>query len=1407
MKNIFVSSTFKDMQYERDMLQMVVMPEIDSFSMAYGETVSFTDLRWGINTGDLDTEEGAQKILSVCLDEIDKCRPYMVVLLGERYGWIPNQNLMGRISADRNLEDADLEKSVTALEIEYGAMIDKDRLPYCLFYFRESLPLSNMSDKQASIYASESSLHREKLEKLKKRISSLGGAKVRSYSVSWDSETGRVTGLDNLAAMVEGDIKNLLVQEWGKPSLPTWQEKEENGFLVFMTEKCSVFSARLAEMEKLKQDILLPSTRFMLITGEPGSGKSAMMCKLAESLDLDGRYVCPFICGNGNRSSSSWDLLRLNVYWLENILGIAVSKDSEGSSEKLKTFAEWKTYFSSLLQKYSASEKEILILMADALDQLDENFSEALDWIPDKIPPNVKIVVSNRPAQHMPDKLPEDALVRPLNAVKPDDIDTMINYILSAAHKELDNDIRKEIHTRADAGNPLYLSMLLQRLIMLDSEDFTAIKRLGDDMEAIKFYLREVVRSCPHDLEGMSAALLMEAGERIGPDFASFAMDLLAVSRFGLRISDLASIFTLAGYDFAPLDFSRLRKYMRPYFTERTDGRIDFTHRSIRDGFRALAEDKKDKLQALILQHLKELPATDYVRQSEIIYHLHQADDTEYIVEYFKWAEFAEEDTALPLNELKEICVSEGAQWLISILDNGEALGIDAYFLNQMLFGFYNSFKNSRHEQEILLPIMEAVYRCSGFIQNPLHKREFQAVALSSLAEINDRCRNSDKALELFGESLNLHKQSIIQDLFVLVNLVVAYQQIGRKYAEKSNYEEALQMYFRGLRLATQPNTIFIKAPKDTDSFPEIQIDNYWEHPRLKKLSAVLKVRIADIFHAMGQNEIAECYAAEAAQTLRNIKNETEEDVNSELATALTNLASAQESLQKYSLAENSYTEACRLCCENYDKVGSDEYRMEMLHADLRLASFYEATEKRSEALALLYDIAGPSKALYKRLGTPDAEHLHFCAVRDLGLLLVNIGQVKEAEDFILEAVDMAKNSVKEKSNAAALINLAQATRNMGELLILKKKNEEAVLSFRESLDSIEKAYALDSSFVLLQNYARANVRLAQALMQIRQTVEALGLLEKGVELRRLAAETFASEQSRRFYRSGAAEQAKILLEVGNSSAAFAMIDKLILECKEEYATSKTPFSIASVSCIMRVKSKMHREGEELSEALNVLQQAMEFLGQHNHFDDLTLMEEEAECVSDMAVCYNKLGDANRAIDFYGRAAELCEKQLKLKKNEQVEASLIFALNGAAALLNDAGKSGEAISKYLKAKEVYENMGEAIGTESIISYAVDTFEGFANYHYAQGDKIAAMQNYSKALSLIQSLPLDLNNTDRMNNQATLYSKIGACADASVRRGYFEKAKEILLRIDEQTNHTNNMYKSNLEWVIDVLAHI
>lgn len=87
---VFVSSTFSDLKAERNALQARVFPRLRELCEKQGSRFQPIDLRWGVS----DEASLDQQAMNICLGEIERCRqisprPNFIVLLGDRYGWMP----------------------------------------------------------------------------------------------------------------------------------------------------------------------------------------------------------------------------------------------------------------------------------------------------------------------------------------------------------------------------------------------------------------------------------------------------------------------------------------------------------------------------------------------------------------------------------------------------------------------------------------------------------------------------------------------------------------------------------------------------------------------------------------------------------------------------------------------------------------------------------------------------------------------------------------------------------------------------------------------------------------------------------------------------------------------------------------------------------------------------------------------------------------------------------------------------------------------------------------------------------------------------------------------------------------------------------------------------------------------
>ena len=127
------------MQAERDYLRQVVFPRVEEELRKGRIQLEPIDLRQGVEVADLPSEAAREQlVLKVCLEEIQRSRPFLIVLLGDRYGWVPPEERMSAAAEEVGFATELRDKSVTALEIEFGILQQSpEQRRRSFFYFRD----------------------------------------------------------------------------------------------------------------------------------------------------------------------------------------------------------------------------------------------------------------------------------------------------------------------------------------------------------------------------------------------------------------------------------------------------------------------------------------------------------------------------------------------------------------------------------------------------------------------------------------------------------------------------------------------------------------------------------------------------------------------------------------------------------------------------------------------------------------------------------------------------------------------------------------------------------------------------------------------------------------------------------------------------------------------------------------------------------------------------------------------------------------------------------------------------------------------------------------------------------------------------------------------------------------------
>src|SRR5450631_1370314 len=401
---IFISSTFRDMHAERDQLNRVVFPALEDKLRERRCRLEPIDLRVGVNPGASESEqEREQRILKVCLQEIDRSRPFLLVLLGDRYGWVPEEERIQSAVQEAGFQVSTTGRSVTSLEIEYGLLQKHpEQRRRSILLLRNPLPYDKMGEK-AAIYSDEFATdpgapeRTRHLEALKKKIAddALLKPHLHRYSLGWDESTSSPTGLDPWGEKVAEALWKQMDDETRafsqEPDLP-WQEQERFALEEFTERLYRSFAGHEALVGQAVEFAISPvaggADQAWCVTAQSGAGKSAFFSRVFELLSKDKKPILLAEAGGISPRAGRlhWTLRRWTGE-LAAAMGVKADLPDDLRGQALEErFAE--------MLAFAASERRVIIL-ADALNQFERTDRMlSLSWLPDPLPPNVRLLAT-----------------------------------------------------------------------------------------------------------------------------------------------------------------------------------------------------------------------------------------------------------------------------------------------------------------------------------------------------------------------------------------------------------------------------------------------------------------------------------------------------------------------------------------------------------------------------------------------------------------------------------------------------------------------------------------------------------------------------------------------------------------------------------------------------------------------------------------------------------------------------------------------------------------------------------------------------------------------------------------------------------------------------------------------------
>lgn len=526
---VFLSSTFADMQAERDYLVKKIFPAVRSEFRRRNVDLTVLDLRWGIT----EEESKSGKVIEICMDEISRTRPFFIGLIGGRYGWVPtaaesnfDERLYNRFPHVR--EGLAQGKSITEMEMLYG-VLDYPEQTYSHFFIR---PLRSVPKKFLDKKGSANAEKREKLKAAVRKAAAEGKCSVADY-----------TSLKQLGKMVTEALMTTL------DTLYPAEEEMSRMDLIMSNHDAAVARLRkiyVPRTTSVNESLIDDDDEKVIILEAPaGAGKSTFVANYWRKGVAQSSAGTKYIAVHtmiGNEINSAEMCRRALVYEL-------CRNFSELETPDLNIPDEQKVNVAPILKKLSEEYNVRLLWILDGVDKLRNKTDRNLLWLNDILDEERKVLLLGSDEEQFDDFTSgrDDYSHNDLVPLSESQKMSLTAAYLRNFAKGLTVSQRAAIANDRKLGNPgvlrIFLNELLQYGVYEQLDDFMAGYLDAPDMES---FLNVVLKRVEGDF-----------GDKTVSDF----LNILRLSFYGMREEDLVDFLKLKPVEWAAL-FNALEEFV-----------------------------------------------------------------------------------------------------------------------------------------------------------------------------------------------------------------------------------------------------------------------------------------------------------------------------------------------------------------------------------------------------------------------------------------------------------------------------------------------------------------------------------------------------------------------------------------------------------------------------------------------------------------------------------------------------------------------------------------------------------------------------------------------------------------------------------------------------------------------------
>jgi preprotein translocase subunit SecA/nephrocystin-3 len=783
---VFISSTFQDMDEEREILLKNTFLELKKIAKSRAVEVTEIDLRTGV------TKEQAEsgQIVKICLDEVERCADsplFFLGMLGNRYGSV---NWLGDVS-DNILEDKKYSwitnfsnRSLT--EIEIISALER-----------------NKKHNRAFIYLKDGKEDNPKLTELKNWL----------IGKSENNKNIEVSHYRDISEFREQTIESFiktLDELYPKNEMISEVEKLRSSHQIFAQSRQNIYIPH-KENEAILSDFIDSEQDRLLLYGESGYGKSALISNYFEKFKQDNNsfVIEHYIGGAGEFSNDLYQMLRRIMLEIKEEFELP----DEVPTEPQKIMDEFALWLHRVKRK--------TIIVFDGYNQIEDEMKEKLFlYLPDKLE-NVKLIITS-----IKDDYPINNKYKIEPLTKDEQKELVVDYLKLYGKEGIALKIQDKVTEHPQIDNTLFLRTLLNEIRLLGNFDKVE-KDIANYLQA-----QDVVE------------LFVKIFERLESDYRTNlvkeVLSLLYVSRDGLSEDNLMEIINqnstekLTRLEFSPLFFA-----VEEHLIDR-GGLYSFFHRFILEAVEKRylsSEELIDGERRRIVDYF-EGREIDNQRMNELPYHLYALKDRDKLyqnlveVEFFfrlidrdedfdyeivKYIHFINEKYNISKDMLPNLLNSNNIYQISRIalfLSGSCSIYEEALLLYERSLNLQIGLFGEKHEKtsQSYMNLAQFYYRVNQYNKAlPLYEKalkireSFLGIKNLRTIETTNLLVQIYRELEQFDKALILQKKNIDVSIEILgknhYETMLGFNELGVIYSSIGEYNKALNIHIESLKL------------------------------------------------------------------------------------------------------------------------------------------------------------------------------------------------------------------------------------------------------------------------------------------------------------------------------------------------------------------------------------------------------------------------------------------------------------------------------------------------------------------------------------------------------------------------------------------------------------------------------